>query len=89
VLSAPNGIDGLVAMRDRLPDVVLLDYMMPRMDGLQMLAKMRQDPRLRAVPVVLMTSARVERESRLWDANLHKPFGLKALAVVLAPYLRR
>ncbi|HVI24877.1 MAG TPA: response regulator [Xanthomonadaceae bacterium] len=42
------------------PKMVLLDLKMPRMDGLQVLAKMKQDPRTRAIPVVMMTSSREE-----------------------------
>lgn len=42
------------------PKMVLLDLKMPRMDGLQVLARMKQDPRTRAIPVVMMTSSREE-----------------------------
>ena len=42
------------------PKLVLLDLKMPRMDGLQVLEKMKQDPRTRAIPVVMMTSSREE-----------------------------
>lgn len=43
-----------------LPRLVLLDLKMPRMDGLQVLRELKTDPRLRAVPVVMMTSSREE-----------------------------
>jgi len=43
-----------------MPKLVLLDLKMPRMDGLQVLARMRSDERTRAVPVVMMTSSREE-----------------------------
>jgi CheY-like chemotaxis protein len=42
------------------PKLVLLDLKMPRMDGLQVLEKMKQDPATRAIPVVMMTSSREE-----------------------------
>ena len=42
------------------PKLVLLDLKMPRMDGLQVLEKMKQDPNTRAIPVVMMTSSREE-----------------------------
>jgi CheY-like chemotaxis protein len=42
------------------PKLVLLDLKMPRMDGLQVLEKMKQDPSTRAIPVVMMTSSREE-----------------------------
>lgn len=43
-----------------MPKLVLLDLKMPRMDGLQVLARMRSDERTKAVPVVMMTSSREE-----------------------------
>ncbi len=46
------------------PKMVLLDLKMPRMDGLQVLAKRKQDPRTRAIPVVMMTSSREEGDRR-------------------------
>ena len=45
---------------DGTPKLVLLDLKMPRMDGLQVLERMKQDPRTRAIPVVMMTSSRQE-----------------------------
>lgn len=44
------------------PAVVLLDIKMPRLDGLQVLARMRADPELALVPVVMLTSSREERD---------------------------
>lgn len=43
-----------------LPRLVLLDLKMPRMDGMQVLARLRGDPRTRALPVVMLTSSREE-----------------------------
>lgn len=45
---------------DGQPKLVLLDLKMPRMDGLQLLKKMKDDPRLQTLPVVMMTSSREE-----------------------------
>ena len=42
------------------PKLVLLDLKMPRMDGLQVLERMKSDPRMRTIPVVMMTSSREE-----------------------------
>ena len=44
------------------PAVVLLDLKMPRMDGLEVLARVKSDPALRAVPVVMLTSSREEKD---------------------------
>jgi CheY-like chemotaxis protein len=52
--------DRFAAREPGMPKLVLLDLKMPRMDGLQVLARMRGDERTRAVPVVMMTSSREE-----------------------------
>jgi two-component system response regulator len=46
--------------RNGQPRLVLLDLKMPRMDGLEVLRKLKQDPRTRTIPVVMMTSSREE-----------------------------
>jgi len=50
------------ADRSDLPAVVLLDIKMPRMDGLEVLRRMKADPELRQIPVVMLTSSREERD---------------------------
>jgi two-component system, cell cycle response regulator len=56
VLEAPNGADGLaVAARER-PDVILLDYTMPVLDGMEMLTRLISDPELKRIPVVMLTA---------------------------------
>jgi CheY-like chemotaxis protein len=57
VAHAADGEEGLSAMSARRPDLVLLDFMMPRCDGLRLLRRMQQVPRLAAVPVIIMTAA--------------------------------
>ena len=53
--------EGVHAERtDGTPKLVLLDLKMPRMDGLQVLGRMKQDARTRGIPVVMMTSSREE-----------------------------
>lgn len=61
VREAGGGQEALRAIRERRPDVVLLDVMMPGMDGVQTLGALRVDPQLAGVPVLFMT-ARVGRE---------------------------
>jgi CheY-like chemotaxis protein len=75
VQTAPNGKVGLELLAVSRPDVVILDYMMPVMDGLQLLTIMRKDPAHAERPVILMTAAVVERlpEPRLWTQFLRKP----------------
>ena len=54
------------------PAVLLLDIKMPRMDGLEVLQQMRQDDRLRRIPVVMLTSSREESDlARSWDLGVN------------------
>jgi signal transduction histidine kinase/CheY-like chemotaxis protein len=56
VLTANDGEQALRIMRESAPDVVLLDLVMPRMDGFQLLEERSQDPALLAIPVVVITA---------------------------------
>ncbi len=54
---AYDGVQGIAALQDHLPDLVLLDVIMPGLDGMGLLAHMHADPKLAAVPVILLTSS--------------------------------
>ena len=56
VIMAENGVEALKLMREQNPDVVLLDIMMPKMDGYQVLDNMKQDPELRDMPVLVISA---------------------------------
>jgi DNA-binding response OmpR family regulator/cellulose synthase/poly-beta-1,6-N-acetylglucosamine synthase-like glycosyltransferase len=56
VTHALDGVEGLEILRQSLPDLIVSDVMMPNMDGLTFLSKLRSDPILRPIPVVLLTS---------------------------------
>lgn len=58
---APGPIEGLAAASSEHPDLILMDMMMPLMDGLAVLAQLRQSPILRSIPVIFMT-AKVQRD---------------------------
>lgn len=60
VLTASDGVEALQVMRECRPDIVLLDLLMPRVDGYSVLAQMRSDERLREVPVVLVTAKGID-----------------------------
>jgi CheY-like chemotaxis protein len=55
-ITAEDGIEAMKALEMDHPDLVLLDLMMPRMNGVQLLETMRQDPRWQNLPVVLLTA---------------------------------
>ena len=59
--SAKDGVDALEKMNDLIPDVVLLDVEMPRMDGFELARVMRSDPRLKAVPIIMITSRTADK----------------------------
>jgi two-component system cell cycle response regulator len=56
VLEAENGMAGLAVASREKPDVILLDYTMPIMDGFEVLARLRSDPDLKATPVLMLTA---------------------------------
>jgi signal transduction histidine kinase/AraC-like DNA-binding protein len=59
IQTAVNGLEGLAAMLDQPPDLVILDLMMPEMDGFETLEKMRADERTRQIPVVILSGRRL------------------------------
>lgn len=61
ILTAANGHGAVQSARDSRPDAIVLDVMMPGMDGLQTLARLRADEQTADIPVILLT-ARVDRE---------------------------
>lgn len=82
-MTAGDGEAAIVALEQRTPDLVLLDYMMPAMDGMRVLERMRADVRWATVPVVFMTAARLPQTEKRWSAVLNKPFETtKLLATV-------
>jgi CheY-like chemotaxis protein len=88
VVTAFNGAEGLQCMADAKPDLVLLDLMMPVMDGREMLRRMREDPALNGVPVVVMSAGRISDEERKSSARfLAKPFELDALLDTISELL--
>jgi len=56
VLEAKNGLEGLEAALREHPDLILLDILMPKMDGLEMLKKLREDEWGRKAPVIVLTN---------------------------------
>jgi len=55
-LSAANGVEALAQVEEHSPDLVLLDIMMPKMDGFEVLAKMKGDGAMRDIPVIIISA---------------------------------
>ncbi len=88
VTEAVDGPTGLAAAREQRPDAMVLDVMMPGVDGLEVLRELREDDELRDLPIVLLTAkAGTTAEQEGWDAGatayLTKPFTGTALAGTL------
>lgn len=56
IVEAANGVEGLAAASKEKPDLILLDVTMPVMDGVEMLAKLKSDHALKAIPVIMLTA---------------------------------
>jgi DNA-binding response OmpR family regulator len=93
ILRAADGILGLELCRSARPSLVILDWMLPGMDGLEVLRRLRQDPQDNTA--VLMLTARSEETDRVVglevgaDDYLTKPFGMRELLARVHALLRR
>lgn len=79
VMTARDGVDATEQMQERLPDILLLDVEMPRMDGYQVAEYVRADASLRHIPIVMITSRAGEKHRKRGqiagaDAYLSKPY---------------
>jgi len=84
VETASDGVEAVEAVRQRMPDLILSDVMMPRLDGFGLLQTLRNDPATKTIPVILL-SARAGEEARIAgltvgaDDYLTKPFTAREL----------
>ena len=86
VETAKNGEEALALLRSgRLPALVLLDLMMPVMNGWEFLDEVAKDPLLKAIPVVVLTAAQRAQVSGVVEV-LCKPVDLRALLRVVERY---
>lgn len=94
VLTARDGMDAVTLLQDNTPDIILLDIEMPRMDGYEVAAHVRNDPRLKDVPIIMITS-RVGEKHRARaielgvDDYLGKPYQEAQLLDAIAPLVER
>jgi chemosensory pili system protein ChpA (sensor histidine kinase/response regulator) len=94
VLTARDGLDAVAILGDTVPDVILLDIEMPRMDGYEVAAQVRSDPRTRDVPIIMITS-RVGEKHRARaielgvEDYLGKPYQEAQLLEAIEPLIAR
>jgi DNA-binding response OmpR family regulator len=91
VLTASSGEEGLVRGMAERPDAVLLDVVMPGIDGVTVAQRLAASPTTRTIPVVMLTAADATEDRRLRDLPvagiIPKPFALESLAGQLAALL--
>jgi two-component system phosphate regulon response regulator PhoB len=94
VLDAQDGEEALAVAREQKPDLVLLDWMLPLMSGIEVCRQLRRNPETRAIPVVMLT-ARGEEGDKLRgldsgaDDYVTKPFSPSELIARIRAVLRR
>ena len=88
VADARNGAEGLERLRGHRPHVILVDLLMPVMNGRQFIAHLRADAATQAIPVLLMTGSneQLRRPPAGADALLPKPFELEELLDLVRRY---
>lgn len=94
VKTAGDGIEALEQMQGSCPDIVVMDIVMPRMNGYELCRRIKTDPKTERVPVV-MCSSKGEEFDRYWgmkqgaDAYIAKPFQPQELVGTVKQLLRK
>lgn len=94
VLTADDGEAALQLARNQLPDLVLLDLMLPEVDGLEVCKILRRDPATSAIPIIMVTAKAAEMDRVLGlelgaDDYVTKPFSPRELVLRVKNLLRR
>ena len=92
VILAEDGFDALAKISDHHPRVIFVDIMMPRLDGYQTCALIKQNPRLRTTPVIMLSSKdgvfdRARGRLAGSDRYLTKPFTKEGLLAAVGEYV--
>jgi CheY-like chemotaxis protein len=92
VRTAYHGLEALQAVKDRKPDLIILDILMPMLDGFKVARILKFDKRFQKIPIVVLTSRATEGERKMGqqvgaDEFLYKPFRLPQVLDVVGRYL--
>ncbi len=91
---AYDGLDGYIKAKNDKPDLILLDWMLPNITGIELLKKIRSDKELRQTPVIMLTAKNMENDKiegleQGADDYITKPFSVKELLARISSVLRR
>ena len=94
IRTAENGADGLEAAARELPDIVIVDLMLPGIDGLEVCRRLRADQRTARTPIIMLTAKSTETDRVVGlemgaDDYVTKPFSPRELAARIKAILRR
>jgi two-component system, OmpR family, phosphate regulon response regulator PhoB len=93
ILEAADASEAFVLLKDKRPDLILLDWMLPGMSGMDFARRLRRDPSIRGIPVIFLT-ARAEEDDMIRglqqaDDYITKPFSTRELKARIETVLRR
>jgi DNA-binding response OmpR family regulator len=89
---ATNGAEGLSYLRRKVPDLILLDLVLPWVNGIEVLAALRTEPKTEHVPVIVVTGTATQPHDLRGFGPIdivHKPFDTDQLLALVAGVLRR
>ncbi len=94
VISARDGENGLSMARQHMPDLIILDIMLPGIDGWEFCKRLRNDPKTARIPILMLTAKAEEADKILGlelgaDDYLTKPFSVRELAARAKAIIRR
>lgn len=91
---AEDAIEAFKHLQNKIPDIILLDVMMPKMNGLQLLKEIRKDDKFKTIPVILLTAKGTDQDAKIGletGANRYitKPFDFDELFQVIETCLHQ
>lgn len=90
VSEAANGLAAIVEIEGgRIPDLVATDFMMPMMNGGELIARLRRNPATMEIPIILISSSPGSEQRTTADAFFRKPFDPAVLAACVTELLER
>ena len=92
VISALNGLEGIDLARQEIPDLIILDVMMPKLDGYNVCRMLKFDEKYKKIPIIILTARGSEQDRNIAqqiraDAFLTKPFRSEILMQEIKKFL--